>query len=73
MLQLLPLDLLQCKHVLTVFTAFQITHFPSRCVKNYTIMYDGNRIVVMLEKTGTLKIASVGDCGLKVIRKGDYE
>jgi len=27
-------------------------------------------IVVMLEKTGTLKIASVGDCGLKVIRKG---
>ncbi|KAF7035237.1 hypothetical protein CFC21_046150 [Triticum aestivum] len=27
-------------------------------------------IVAMLEKTGTLKIASVGDCGLKVIRKG---
>ncbi|XP_008672857.1 probable protein phosphatase 2C 1 isoform X1 [Zea mays] len=27
-------------------------------------------IIAMLEKTGTLKIASVGDCGLKVIRKG---
>ena len=24
----------------------------------------------MLEKNGTLKIASVGDCGLRVIRKG---
>nr|CAB3476157.1 unnamed protein product [Digitaria exilis] len=27
-------------------------------------------IIAMLEKTGTLKIASVGDCGLKIIRKG---
>ncbi|KAG2584391.1 probable protein phosphatase 2C 1 isoform X2 [Panicum virgatum] len=27
-------------------------------------------IIAVLEKTGTLKIASVGDCGLKVIRKG---
>jgi protein phosphatase PTC7 len=27
-------------------------------------------IIAMLEKTGILKIASVGDCGLKVIRKG---
>ncbi|CAM0879674.1 unnamed protein product [Alopecurus aequalis] len=27
-------------------------------------------IFAMLEKTGILKIASVGDCGLKVIRKG---
>ncbi|XP_066308372.1 probable protein phosphatase 2C 1 isoform X1 [Miscanthus floridulus] len=27
-------------------------------------------IIAKLEKTGTLKIASVGDCGLKVIRKG---
>jgi len=25
----------------------------------------------MLEKTGTLKIASVGDCGLRVLRNGD--
>jgi hypothetical protein len=35
-------------------------------------MCDDNRIIAMLEKTGTLKIASVGDCGLKVIRKGAY-
>ncbi|KAK8551028.1 hypothetical protein V6N13_119523 [Hibiscus sabdariffa] len=27
-------------------------------------------IVAMLEKNGTLKVASVGDCGLRVIRKG---
>ncbi|CAL4951787.1 unnamed protein product [Urochloa decumbens] len=27
-------------------------------------------IIAMLEKTGTLKIASEGDCGLKIIRKG---
>ncbi|XP_025817926.1 probable protein phosphatase 2C 1 isoform X3 [Panicum hallii] len=27
-------------------------------------------IIAVLEKSGTLKIASVGDCGLKVIRKG---
>ncbi|KQK02827.1 probable protein phosphatase 2C 1 isoform X2 [Brachypodium distachyon] len=27
-------------------------------------------IIAMLEKNGTLKIASVGDCGLKIIRKG---
>ncbi|KAJ1257789.1 hypothetical protein BS78_10G022900 [Paspalum vaginatum] len=27
-------------------------------------------IIAVLEKTGTLKIASVGDCGLKIIRKG---
>lgn len=35
--------------------------------------FHGNRIIAMLEKTGTLKIASVGDCGLKVIRKGRLE
>lgn len=29
-----------------------------------------HRIVAMLEKNGVLKIASVGDCGLRVIRKG---
>ncbi|XP_026440156.1 probable protein phosphatase 2C 26 isoform X3 [Papaver somniferum] len=28
------------------------------------------RIVAMLEKTGVLKIANVGDCGLRVLRKG---
>uniref|UniRef100_A0A0E0JEG7 Protein phosphatase n=1 Tax=Oryza punctata TaxID=4537 RepID=A0A0E0JEG7_ORYPU len=27
-------------------------------------------IIAMLDKTGILKVASVGDCGLKVIRKG---
>jgi serine/threonine protein phosphatase PrpC len=32
-----------------------------------------NRIIAMLEKTGTLKIANVGDCGLKVIRKGEVD
>lgn len=29
------------------------------------------RAVAMLERNGTLKIANVGDCGVKVIRKGD--
>lgn len=28
------------------------------------------RIVAMLERNGILKIASVGDCGLRVIREG---
>ena len=28
------------------------------------------RIVAMLEKNGTLRIANVGDCGLRVIRGG---
>ncbi|KAG1339034.1 putative protein phosphatase 2C 26 [Cocos nucifera] len=31
---------------------------------------DLNRIIAMLEKNGTLKIANVGDCGLRVLRKG---
>lgn len=34
------------------------------------LVWNANRIIAMLEKTGVLKIASVGDCGLKVIRKG---
>jgi hypothetical protein len=55
-----------------MFTALYITRFSSIRVKLYTIMCDDNRIIAMLEKTGTLKIASVGDCGLKVIRKGAY-
>lgn len=25
----------------------------------------------MLEKSGTLKIANVGDCGLRILRKGN--
>lgn len=28
------------------------------------------RIVAMMERNGMLKIANVGDCGLKIIRKG---
>ncbi|CAI9770775.1 unnamed protein product [Fraxinus pennsylvanica] len=30
-------------------------------------------IVAMLERNGTLKIANVGDCGLRVVRKGQIE
>lgn len=29
--------------------------------------------VAMLERNGRLKVASVGDCGLRVIRKGKYQ
>lgn len=29
------------------------------------------RVVAMLEKNGILKIANVGDCGVRIIRKGE--
>lgn len=51
-------------------TALQVTICSEWYLKRCTIHFNGNRIIAMLEKTGTLKIASVGDCGLKVIRKG---
>lgn len=37
----------------------------------FTLDFIGmGRIVAMMERNGKLKIANVGDCGLKVIRKG---
>ncbi|XP_071917259.1 probable protein phosphatase 2C 26 isoform X3 [Coffea arabica] len=45
-------------------TLIQKAHAATSSVGSATV------IIAMLEKNGTLKIASVGDCGLRVIRKG---
>lgn len=37
----------------------------------FTLAFTGlGRIVAMMERNGMLKVANVGDCGLKIIRTG---
>lgn len=36
----------------------------------FTLLFWPCRIVSMLDENGILKVANVGDCGLRVIRKG---
>jgi hypothetical protein len=76
MLQLLLLGLQQCKYHLYSVICYSRTVNSldlDDYLKSCTIRSMVNRIIAMLEKTGTLKIASVGDCGLKIIRKGEIE
>jgi hypothetical protein len=75
MLQLLQLDPQQCKHCFysIICASLTVNSLFWMILKICTIHFNGNRIIAVLEKSGTLKIASVGDCGLKVIRKGDLE
>ena len=39
-------------------------------VRLFHMLLNFDRIIAMLERDGTLKIANLGDCGLRVIRRG---
>lgn len=49
----------------------KMCHLLSRMLQSWTwVPLWPVRIIAMLEKNGIMKIANVGDCGLRVIRKG---
>lgn len=76
---LLPLQLVQlpCKSsnlfkIMKKFNLKQLMHLQCLSFMIYlSFPLTGiGRIVAMMERNGILKIANVGDCGLKIIRKG---